>query len=304
MLAVVCGARSGRVSGLLAEQHTDTSTDRRVSSSYISKRRWHRRAVLRTSYTQGSVGISSAPNVPRMKSCYFAKSWLYTVIVVSIVYTIQSPRKFEHFPHPHHRLHFFHSHHILQLMAIILICITVSIVLEFNPCFCFYQFLHFTHIHHYPHFPLIQYCLHSPHVQHCLHIVIYVATTVTTTTLIILAAGPKREYPDGGQLGSTINKGYTHNGRRTFIHGLSTHITIGDEWWDVERTNELMNTRGIGWDRWHDKHAAYKSRCLVCGYTATANVWDLTFHMSAVGDRQRLTRLTVAAGVYVRWSVA
>ena len=28
--------------------------------------------------------------------------------------------------------------------------------------------------------------------------VIYVATTVTITTLVILAAGPKREYPDGG----------------------------------------------------------------------------------------------------------
>ena len=32
--------------------------------------------------------------------------------------------------------------------------------------------------------------------------VIYVATTVTITTLVIPAAGPKREYPDGGgQLG-------------------------------------------------------------------------------------------------------
>ena len=29
-------------------------------------------------------------------------------------------------------------------------------------------------------------------------LVIYVATTVTITTLVILAAGPKREYPDGG----------------------------------------------------------------------------------------------------------
>ena len=49
---------------------------------------------------------------------------------------------------------------------------------------------------------------------------IYVATKVTITTLIILTTGPKREYPDGGGVnwGSTINKGHTLNGLRTFIH--------------------------------------------------------------------------------------
>ena len=50
-------------------------------------------------------------------------------------------------------------------------------------------------------------------------IVIYVATTVTITTLVILAAGPKREYPDGGvNKGSTNNKCHKQNGLRTLIH--------------------------------------------------------------------------------------
>ena len=49
----------------------------------------------------------------------------------------------------------------------------------------------------------------------------YVATTVTITTLVILAAGPKREYPDGGggvNWGSTNNKCHKQNGLRTLIH--------------------------------------------------------------------------------------
>ena len=59
----------------------------------------------------------------------------------------------------------------------------------------------------------------------------------------------------------------------------------------LERTNAMMNTRGMGWDRLRYKHAAYrpKSRCLLCGYTATASAsllkcvtWVMTFDTSAV----------------------
>ena len=78
--------------------------------------------------------------------------------------------------------------------------------------------------------------------------VIYVATTVTITTLVILAAGPKREYPDGGGVnwGSTNNKYHKQNGLRTLIHWFEHIHNNWRRMMGLERTNAMMNTRGMG----------------------------------------------------------
>ena len=77
--------------------------------------------------------------------------------------------------------------------------------------------------------------------------VIYVATTVTITTLVIPAAGPKREYPDGGvNWGSTNNKCHKQNGLRTLIHGFEHIHNNWRRMMGLERTNAMMNTRGMG----------------------------------------------------------